>query len=546
MAPPATSGVTAVEVSPEATVSIQVYASDVSQAQGVSIRLVYDAGQVVYDGTDAGDLFPNAQVLAETGTDPPSVSLGIASMGGRASAASGLAATVRFRTRATFTGTTVRIVEAVLGRGGERDTLKLNVAIDLNPASAGPSPDFDADGRVGFSDFLQFASQYGTAAGDGRYDTRFDLDGDGSVGFSDFLVLAGQFGQDVAPPTPTAPDRDVLVALYNATGGDNWTTQTNWLTDNPLDTWHGVTVENGRVTGISLPDNNLNGVIPTALGNLTVLDSLRLDNNALSGSIPNEVGRLVNLRTLSLQQNPLSGAMPVELGNLSNLRSMQIWGTNIDGPIPVELTNLTGLEVLSLPFNQLGGEIPPELGNLENLTWLVLAFNQLSGPIPPELGKLKKLKSIQLHGNELGGPIPIVLGDLNNLLSFDLNRNKFSGTIPSELGNLNNLKRLSLGRNQLTGTIPLELGKLEKLTSLYLSENLLSGAVPSELGNLSGLVGLYLSDNADLSGALPQSLTRLTELKWFYFEDTGLCAPTDASFQRWLESIEDTRGANCE
>ena len=69
------------EVSPETTVSIQVYASDVSQAQGVSIRLVYDAGQVVYDGTDPGDLFPNAQVLVETGTNPTSVTLGVASMG---------------------------------------------------------------------------------------------------------------------------------------------------------------------------------------------------------------------------------------------------------------------------------------------------------------------------------------------------------------------------------------------------------------------------------------------------------------------------------
>ena len=118
----------------------------------------------------------------------------------------------------------------------------------------------------------------------GLYDARFDLDGDGAVGFSDFLALAGQFGQEVAPPTPTAPDRDVLVALYNATGGDNWTTQTNWLTDNPLDTWHGVTAANGRVTGISLSRNNLTGPIPPELSSLASLDSLKLDGNALTGS----------------------------------------------------------------------------------------------------------------------------------------------------------------------------------------------------------------------------------------------------------------------
>ena len=161
-------GVTAVEVSPETTVSIQVYASDVSQAQGVSIRLVYDAGQVVYDGTDAGDLFPNAQVLVETGTNPTSVTLGVASMGGRAAATAGLVGTVRFRTSATFTGTTIRFVEATLGRGGQQETVMPNINIELQPVPAGPSPDFDGDGTVGFSDFVQFASQLWVAtAGDG-------------------------------------------------------------------------------------------------------------------------------------------------------------------------------------------------------------------------------------------------------------------------------------------------------------------------------------------------------------------------------------------
>ena len=74
-------GVTAVDVSPEATVSIQIFGKDIQEAQGVSIRFVYDAGQVVYEGADAGDVLPNAQVLPEEGTNPTSVTLGIASLG---------------------------------------------------------------------------------------------------------------------------------------------------------------------------------------------------------------------------------------------------------------------------------------------------------------------------------------------------------------------------------------------------------------------------------------------------------------------------------
>ena len=65
---------------------------------------------------------------------------------------------------------------------------------DSNFTVQSPSPDFDGDGAVGFSDFLRFAAKFGLIQGDPGYDARFDLDGDGTVGFSDFVVFAGSFG----------------------------------------------------------------------------------------------------------------------------------------------------------------------------------------------------------------------------------------------------------------------------------------------------------------------------------------------------------------
>ncbi len=56
------------------------------------------------------------------------------------------------------------------------------------------TPDFDGDGTVGFSDFVQFAAQFGSSEGDEGYDARFDLDGNGVIGFSDFVMFAGAFG----------------------------------------------------------------------------------------------------------------------------------------------------------------------------------------------------------------------------------------------------------------------------------------------------------------------------------------------------------------
>ncbi|MDE0462091.1 MAG: leucine-rich repeat domain-containing protein, partial [Caldilineaceae bacterium] len=159
-----------------------------------------------------------------------------------------------------------------------------------------------------------------------------------------------------------ATDRAALIALYQAANGGNWKNNANWLSDAPLDTWHGVTTdENGRVIGLDLRFNGLSGSIPSQLGNLTNLTRLVLSVNRLRGPIPAALGNLTNLTELGLSNNRLSGDIPPELG---------------------QLTNLTRL---ALSINRLRGSIPAELGNLANLGRLYLAGNGLSGCVPGEL-----------------------------------------------------------------------------------------------------------------------------------------------------------------
>ncbi len=61
-------------------------------------------------------------------------------------------------------------------------------------------------------------------------------------------------------------DRDVLVALYEATNGAGWLENGGWLSDRPIGEWHGVTVgPDGRVTAVRLSASNLVGSIPPEL-----------------------------------------------------------------------------------------------------------------------------------------------------------------------------------------------------------------------------------------------------------------------------------------
>ena len=89
----------------------------------------------------------------------------------------------------------------------------------------------------------------------------------------------------VTPPVVTT-DRGALVALYNATGGPNWRHSNNWLTDEPLSTWFGVTLdETGHVGELRVASNNLTGSLPD-LSPLTRVRVLDFGSNNLTGPIP--------------------------------------------------------------------------------------------------------------------------------------------------------------------------------------------------------------------------------------------------------------------
>ena len=71
--------------------------------------------------------------------------------------------------------------------------------IDQNPSP--PSPlsslptDFNSDGLVDFSDFVQLVGHFGTKRDEKTYQSKYDLNSDGTVEFSDFLIFTGTFGQ---------------------------------------------------------------------------------------------------------------------------------------------------------------------------------------------------------------------------------------------------------------------------------------------------------------------------------------------------------------
>ena len=293
-------------------------------------------------------------------------------------------------------------------------------------------------------------------------------------------------------------EREILIDFYNATDGPNWRKNTHWLTDQPLEQWHGVDVDStGRVEEIWLIQNDLEGHIPASLASLSQLKFLNLADNKLSGEIPAALASLSHLEFMRLAQNELSGGIPTGFGNLTLLKTFDLSVNELSGNIPSSLGNLSKLSAIDLQINKLTGEIPSALGNLENLSYLRLAGNPLSGPIPPSLGQLDKLQRLYLSGNGL------------------------TGEIPSEFGGLVSLKELHMSGNSLTGEIP------------------------AELGNLEHLVSLRLKDNAGLTGPLPRTFLNLNLLHLQFF-GTQACIPRDLEFEEWKLSFHSRFALDCE
>jgi Leucine-rich repeat (LRR) protein len=367
-----------------------------------------------------------------------------------------------------------------------------------------------------------------------------------SVVFAAILFLSAPVVQGAVP----TDERDALIDLYNFTNGVGWFGINNWNDVAGTEcAWYGVTcdaVEN-NVTGIELTARKLLGPIPASIGNLTQLETLRLEYNDID-SIPPEIGSLVNLQTLnlfandipslppeigdlsglqwlSLAANPMTSlpdeignlvsldtlyignigltSLPNTIGNLVSLTLLDIWGPSLT-TIPQTIGNLASLQTLQIYSTPITS-LPTEIGGLSNLTTLNVGSNQLSA-LPAEIGGLANLATLDARVNQLTA-LPSEIGGLANLATLDVSSNQLSA-LPAEIGGLANLTTLDASTNQLA-SLPVEIGSLTSISTLKLCTNQLT-SIPTELGSLSALTILQLCDNQ--LNSVPSELGNLSNL----------------------------------
>ncbi|KAH0776451.1 hypothetical protein KY290_007862 [Solanum tuberosum] len=252
-----------------------------------------------------------------------------------------------------------------------------------------------------------------------------------------------------------------------------------------------------------LENNNLGGVLPRYIGNMSNLLRFSVGGNLIQGNIPTEILQLENLQALGLEKKKFTGMIPESIGQLRQLSKLYFHHNKFSGEIPHSLGNLTRLIELRLGSNNLQGTVPSSLGSCKLLSLLYLNGNQFSGPVPKELFELSLIE-LDLSNNHLTGyfPVGIGSGNLTGLINLNHSYNNLSGEIPSSFGTLTSLRELYLGNNALRGVIPASLSSLRSLEYMDLSHNHFVGRIPKFLAELVSLKFLNLSYN-DLEGEVP-------------------------------------------
>jgi len=323
-----------------------------------------------------------------------------------------------------------------------------------------------------------------------------------------------------------------------------------------------------------MSDNDLSGVLPSCLANLTSLQQLHLSSNHLK--IPMSLSLLYNLSKLKSfdgsgneiyveeddhNLNPKfqlelfslggrrqgAGAFPkflyhqfslqtLDLTNIQMNREFPSWlienntylqylsleNCSLSGPFLLPKNSLVHFSFLSMSMNYFQGQIPSEIGaRLPGLEVLLMSDNGFNGSIPSSLGNISSLRVLQLSNNvltgrilsnnSLQGQIPGWIGNMSSLEFLDLSGNNFSGLLPPRFGSSSKLRYVYLSRNNLQGPITMAFYDSSKIFALDLSHNDLTGRIPEWIDRLSNLRFLLLSYN-NLEGEIPIHLCRLDQL----------------------------------
>ncbi len=161
-----------------------------------------------------------------------------------------------------------------------------------------------------------------------------------------------------------------LKNFYNALGGNSWTNNAGWSTgvaNNECGycSWYGIQCdETGKITSISLTENNLAGILTDSIGLPYTLKNLNLSNNSIAGKLPQEWDSLKILKFMHLSNNDIQDTLPNFYNDHQKLCSINLSHNRFYGSLPLYTGYIPSLIAFDVSDNELEGCFEGSLFNL--------------------------------------------------------------------------------------------------------------------------------------------------------------------------------------
>ncbi|CAL5013419.1 unnamed protein product [Urochloa decumbens] len=251
-----------------------------------------------------------------------------------------------------------------------------------------------------------------------------------------------------------------------------------WLPNTDCCTWlQGLQCSetDGRVNLVSLFDMNVTAPVPSALGDLPMLETIQLRTiPGLYGPIPSTLAKLSHLVLLQISDSSVSGPIPEFLLKM-NLSALALTNSKLTGHIPQFLSRIPNLRYINLSGNKLTGSIPPGLLHA-SFRVLILSNNHLTGEIPGDYGN-EDIDTIDLSRNQLTGDPSFLFNDTKPTTKIDLSCNKLEFDM-TQIRFPYHIAYLDLSHNHIKGGVAKSLRDIN-LEYFNVSYNELCGEIPS-------------------------------------------------------------------
>ncbi|KAJ4839811.1 hypothetical protein Tsubulata_027066, partial [Turnera subulata] len=284
----------------------------------------------------------------------------------------------------------------------------------------------------------------------------------------------------------------------------------------------------GTLPDLYLSNNELIGVLPPCMRNLTSLLVMDLSSNQLTGNIASSpLVDLISLQYLSFSSNQFQ--VPASFASFSNHTNLKLISCDHNELIP-ELNLQTSVPIFQLNFFSMSNcrsktrtaQFPYFLHFQYDLRVLDMSDNNFGGQFPSWLLQNNtRLQRIYLKNNALEGPLELHY-PLSNLSTVDISSNYMHGqSLEAICSNFPNLVNLIIAENGLTGGIPPCFENMTYLAYLDMSNNELSSALFELLPLFGSSLWFLKLSNNNFDGRMSPTFFNQTRFAYLYLDNNN-------------------------